>query len=90
MFDVCSSMLFLEVGRTGATEGVAGINRGSAPACPQKQITVTSSEGAGANHFCKNLEVSRERAGGWGGDSVSMYSPRLYQIVWQGLVCLCV
>lgn len=45
-------------------EGVAAINRRSAPACRQKQITVTSSEGAGANHFCKNLEVPWERAGG--------------------------
>lgn len=34
-------------------KGVAGINRRSAPARRQKQITVTSSEGAGANHFCK-------------------------------------
>lgn len=62
----------------------------SAPAHRQKQITVTSSEGAGANHFCKNLEVPREQAGGWGGDSGSMYSQRLPQTVWQGLECLCV
>lgn len=34
-------------------EGVAGINRRSAPARRQKQITVTSSEGAEANLFHK-------------------------------------
>lgn len=70
-------------------EGAAGINTRSAPACRQKQITVTSAEGARAKHFYKNLEVPREWAGGWGGDSASMYSPRLYQIVWQDLACVC-
>lgn len=42
-------------------EGVAGINRRSASARCQKQITVTSSEVAEANHFCKNLELPLER-----------------------------
>lgn len=34
---------------------VVRLNRRSAPARREKQITVTSSGGAGASHFCKSL-----------------------------------
>lgn len=54
-------------------EEVAGINRRSAPACSQKQITVTSSEGAEANHFSKTWWNQTGWAGSWGGCSVLMY-----------------
>lgn len=76
-----SSVLYLEGGDESKRGSVASINRRSAPARSQKQITVTSSEGAGANHFCKTWKYPGERAGGLGGDSTSMYSPRLCQIV---------
>lgn len=41
-------------------EGVSGINRGSAPARRQKQITVTSSEGAGANQTWRYQGTGQE------------------------------
>lgn len=49
---VCSTVLILR--HDGVEEGV-GLNRRSAPARHEKQITVTSSGGAGANHFCKSM-----------------------------------
>lgn len=51
--------------QTRVNEGEADINRRSAPAGRQKQITVTSSEGAGANHFCKKwrCQGNEQKAG---------------------------